>query len=447
MIESRHGILLAAVLLAAVSAPAAPAAGSAEGRAREAVAWLIGEQYQALWDASTPAMQQAAPVSMWLEKAGPAITALGKPLEFGAARLSQAGALTLVVLPAKFEKGPIEFVVSVDAQGKIAGLFMRPPQTEAAAAAPPPAPKSDSVVERDVTIGDGEWKLPGTLMLPKNGGNFPAVVLVHGSGPNDRDETIFANKPFRDLAEGLALEGIATLRYDKRTRVYGPQVAALRRFTVHDETIDDAVKAAQVLAAQPEIDRRRVFMLGHSLGGYLLPMILAETPFARGGIVLAGSTRPLEDIIVEQYEELIPEQAGGSEELQKQGAQVLEQARRDREAVKSLRPGTLDGPLLFKAPPSYWLALAGYDPPAEAARLGTPLLILQGERDYQVKMKDFANWKAGLADRRNVTFKSYPALNHLFIAGTGKSTPAEYQQPGHVAVEVIHDVAAWIQAQ
>ena len=72
------------------------------------------------------------------------------------------------------------------------------------------------------------------------------------------------------------------------------------------------------------------------------------------------------------------------------------------------------------------------------------LLVLQGERDYQVTMQDFSNWQRALASRTNVEFKSYPRLNHLFIAGTGKSTPAEYQIAGNVSGQVIEDLAEWI---
>jgi len=445
----RKTILAVAGALLTLAACAAAASGSSpEARAREAVGWLISEQYQALWDASTPQMQKKASVEDWKTGAGPSVKALGKLIEFGSARVGQAGASIVVTLPAKFENAAVNFIVSLDADGKVAGLFIGP--ADLAAYQRPAYVKPESFTERDVTVGDGEWKLPGTLLVPKSAqaaNRVPGVVLVHGSGPNDRDETILGNKPFKDLAEGLASQGIAVLRYDKRTKVYGKQIAVLKQFTVKEETIEDAEKAVSLLEQQPEVDPKRVFVLGHSLGGYLLPMILEQTPDARGGIALAGTTRPLEDIMVEQYEELIPEQtAGGSEELKKQGEAKLEEARQARAAIKALDASKIDGPPLFYAPPSYWLALAGYNPPTRAAKLTMPLLILQGERDYQVKMTEFANWKAALGSKPNVTLKSYPALNHLFIEGTGKSTPAEYQHAGHVSAEVIDDIARWIAA-
>ena len=211
--------------------------------------------------------------------------------------------------------------------------------------------------------------------------------------------------------------------------------------------MEDAVLAAAALRSQPEIDPRRVFILGHSLGGYVLPMILQQDPKAAGGIAMAGSTRPLEDMVLEQVEYFVPIQtAGQSEEAKKEGQKQLEQIRRDVAAIKALKPGQEDGPMLFHAYPHYWLAMRGYDPPAVAATLHVPLLILQGERDYQVSMTDFAKWKAALGGRQDVKLKSYPALNHLFMEGTGKSTPSEYTQAGHVAAETVGDIARWVAA-
>ena len=96
-------------------------------------------------------------------------------------------------------------------------------------------------------------------------------------------------------------------------------------------------------------------------------------------------------------------------------------------------------------PPSYRDDLKRYDPAAEAKKVDLPMLVLQGERDYQVTMKDFALWRAALGSRRNAEFRSYPKLNHLFVVGDGASNPSEYQKQGHVSAEVIDDIATWIQ--
>ena len=283
--------------------------------------------------------------------------------------------------------------------------------------------------------------LPGTLSMPTGAGPFPAVVLVAGSGPNDRDETLGPNKPFKDLAGGLASRGIAVLRYDKRTKVYGAKLAAVKDFTVKQEVVDDVLEAVKVLRANPKVDRARVFVLGHSLGAMLVPRIGAADPSLAGLIVMAGPARSLEDAIVEQTRYIAMADGTISSDEQAQ----IDAAAKVSSRVKALTPDDAKSATdIFGAPASYWLDLRGYDPPSAAKALTQPLLVLQGERDYQVTMAEFEKWKASLAGRRNVTFHTYPSLNHLFLAGTGKSVPAEYQTPGHVAEPVVTDIAAWI---
>jgi dienelactone hydrolase len=322
---------------------------------------------------------------------------------------------------------------------EIKGLFFMP----SGAYRPPPYADFSKFDEEPLDVGRGWTRLPGTLSLPKGDGPFPAVVLVHGSGPNDRDETIGPNKPFRDLAHGLASRGIAVLRYEKRTREH-PLLTTLGlgNLTVKEETIDDAVAAVAVLAAHKKVDPRRVFVLGHSLGGNLIPRIGKATDGVAGLISLAGSVRPLEDLVLDQMKYLYSLD-GPLVEDQKKALQEIE---RQVARVKSpdLSPATPRGELPLGIPARYWLDLRGYQPAEEAKSLKKPLLILQGERDYQVTMEDFALWKKALADRPDVRLKSYPKLNHLLIEGEGKSRPAEYSRPTNVAAGVVDDIAQWI---
>ncbi len=335
----------------------------------------------------------------------------------------------------------LEEVDHIDGDATSAAALATPPGdvTPAAPGKAPTTPSPSAIREEAVVIGQEPWRLSGTLTRPAGDGPAPAVVFVHGSGPHDRDETIGPNKPFRDLAFGLGARGIAVLRYEKRTKTYGAQFAALKDYTINDETVDDALAAVAALRQTPGMDPHRIFVLGHSVGGMMAPRIAMRDRALAGLVLLAGNSRPIEDLILEQTAYLASLQGSAS-------AVPLEALRHEAMRVKALPPPgspTTDAPPLG-IPLSYWRDLQGYQPAEVAKSLSLPILILQGERDYQVTMSDFEGWKRALQDRSNAGFRSYPTLNHLFIEGSGKSTPAEYAQAGQMADVVINDIAAWI---
>lgn len=348
----------------------------------------------------------------------------------------------------QFEKADIDVLVVFDSQDEIAGLFFNPAEESDSTPQSYQVPEyvdSSAFEEMEVTIGEGTWALPGTLTLPRGEGPFPALVLVHGSGPNDQDETIGPNKPFRDLAWGLASQGIAVLRYDKRTLTYADQFTPeiLTGLTVQDETITDALLAAQLLRQTEKVAAQRIFVAGHSLGGMLIPRIGQQDPSLAGLVALAGPTRPLEDLILDQVTYL--SNMDGVLTDQEAGELATIQAQVARVKDPNLSKDTLATDLPLGIPPTYWLDLRGYQPAEVAKTLAQPLLILQGGRDYQVQAaKDYQGWKDSLAGQAEVTFHLYPDLNHLFITGEEPSTPAEYQNEGHVSLAVIADIAAWI---
>ncbi|MFC1501914.1 DUF3887 domain-containing protein [bacterium] len=348
----------------------------------------------------------------------------------------------IVYVTCQFKHSQFDVKVVFNPQNQITGLFFVPTKEIVQWETPEYADKN-LFAEIDVTIGEKEWELPGNITIPHGEGPFPALVLVHGSGPNDRDETIGPNKPFRDLAWGLASRGIAVMRYDKRTKVHGVKmVFSKHRLTVKEEAVEDAVYGVNTLKKTKRIDPENVFVLGHSLGGMLIPRIGKTDSSITGFIIMAGATRPIEEIIIEQYEYIFS--LDGQLTREEQG-----KIQQTRDIVQMIKGLTLaDTSAIEKnflgASPSYWLDLRGYDPPREAQKLQNPIYILQGGRDYQVTKVDFERWESGLDEAENVRFKLYPALDHLFIAGKGKSSPGDYQNPGHVDKEVINDIATWI---
>lgn len=255
----------------------------------------------------------------------------------------------------------------------------------------------------------GDIRLPAVIVMPMECNDAPIVVMVHGSGALDRDETVYNNKPFSDIAKVLAKEGIASLRYDKRTFVYRQPVTSM-----DDETILDALAAIRLARAYSS----HVILLGHSLGAMLAPEIASRSNLD-GIIMMAAPARDLSDVVKEQIAylsmpEVTPEQMQATmDQLRQQSPHYLEPQNQTE----------------------------------VAQRLATPMLILQGGRDYQVTMQDFHLWQQVLSGKPQVSFASYPDLNHLFLTGEGKSTPQEYAIQGTIPQAVIDDIIHFINHQ
>lgn len=344
-----------------------------------------------------------------------------------------------VQLVAVLGQTPFEVTVRYDASGLIDDFYMNVYPGPTAAAAAPAYADPATFTEEDVVVGAGTtFSLPGTLTMPKGEGPFPAIVLVHGSGPNDRDESVGGVKSFRDLAQGLATKGIAVLRYEKRTREHSQKVVLAGGLGLQAETIADALLAGKVLRDDKRIDTGRIFVLGHSQGGYAVPKILEqdqEKVFA--GAVIAAGPSSFVDTLLEQNQILVDAGMIPPEQMPFIRGQLALLADPSFNPAKPPQGFVL-------GMPQYFFDVRDAVAPL-AVKQEQPLFIFQGARDMQVPVSQYNAWQKDLAGREGVTFKLYPKLNHVFTEGEGAlGFPAEYQTPANVPAYVVEDIAAWV---
>ncbi|MCJ7711735.1 MAG: DUF3887 domain-containing protein, partial [Chloroflexi bacterium] len=310
----------------ASAAPATPSGGTTDpaaiGRAFiEALAAGDMTAAEAMEDAT---MRKAAPAAALGQLWGQILGQFGAYGGLGGVTLEEKPPYVTATVETHFLNAAVPLLVTVSGDGLVAGLHLGQPgpATSGSPSSASPEPSEgtspaayvdpEAFTETEVTVGAAPWALPGTLSMPRGDGPFPALVLVAGSGPQDRDETIGPNKPLRDVAWGLASSGIAVLRYEKRTKAHGAEMAVLAaRLTVREETTDDAIAAVDLLRGTKGIDPERVFLAGHSLGGYLAPRIAAAAPGRLAGIaLLEANASPLQRLIADQLAYLASDEGG-----------------------------------------------------------------------------------------------------------------------------------------
>jgi hypothetical protein len=344
---------------------------------------------------------------------------------------------SVVVTPIIFARTPLDLVTACDAQGGLAHYRFLPASMVKPAEPMAAHVEADGVRVSPLDVPTPVGPLHGALTLPAGRGPFPAVVLVAGSGAHDMDESVGPNKPFRDIAEGLARAGIASLRYDKRPFDYPQGWGGKGSPVIDAEVTDDAVAAVRLLAAQKEVDPRRVFVLGHSLGAMMAPRIGKRAPQLAGLILMAAPTRPLLDVLAQQIHD---QNLGGPDKVARR---TIEAFRKEQHLLAQAKPGLPPQGTFMQQPQSYWLSLHEYQQVAVAKTLSMPMLFMQGDADFQVSPTlDFAQWKQDLAGRPNATFHLYPGLSHLFMPAN--QTGDDYSKLGHVDPHVIGDIANWI---
>lgn len=374
-----------------------------------------------------------------------------------------------VLVPLQFEKGRLIARVAYTLDGssaKVAGFWIQEEQAaqqqqqqgaqgqgqagEQAGGAPPPqielatsgAPYVDAAKFKEFPLQvDG---LPGILTLPAEAQPdkpVPVVILVHGSGPSDMNETVAANRPFLDIAQGLGSQGIAVLRYTKRT-LYNPQFGMNKALTVQEEAVNDALTALKEVRGVPGLDQTKTFVVGHSLGAWLGPEIAKQDGQLAGVVMLGAPTKLGPASVVEQLDYLVknsPDMAAPDKQ------QTIANLRAEMEKLIA-GEGNPDTPYMG-AYMNYWNDLSQRDMVAVAKGLSVPMFLGFGERDYQVLPSHAEGWRTALEGRKDVRIKVYPGLNHLMITGTGTPLPAEYSIPGYVSPEVVDDIAKFVKAQ
>lgn len=328
----------------------------------------------------------------------------------------------------EFENQKLDITLTFNDSNKIVGFFFIPHKEF----------KKEKSLGKELNIKSSNIELKGTLLNSENGNLKKLVIFAHGSGPNDRDETIFENKPFKDIAENLYSIGISSYRFDKRT-LSNPE-SFNDKSTIDDEVTNDIINIVQYFKNDSKFSNYEITVLGHSLGAYLLPRIANKSNQISKIILLAGNSRPLDHLIIEQYEYLY--KLTPTQELKDASQKVKEQI-----AVlnsKSFNINTPKEKLPFNLSANYWQSVLNYKPLNEIQKVKIPILILQGERDYQVTMKDFELWKTNLKNNKKVSFISYPKLNHIFMSGEKPSDPKEYAIKGIVDEKVIEDIKNFI---
>ena len=334
-----------------------------------------------------------------------------------------------------FEKGTFYLVFTLDEKNKLTSFNLRPYQPSYEWTAPEYANGPIQFSQKEITVGDS-LKLNGKMTV-SDSGMETIVVFVHGSGPNDMDESLGPNKLFKDIAFGLAANGIASIRYNKRTYDYPSAMASqANSLTIQQVVIDDAVNAIQLARKS---GAKKVILLGHSLGGHCAPMIAAlANPDAV--IVLAGNVSPLEDVLVPQFE-YIKKNDSSTTINDLQMAMIRTQV--ERVQNNDYNAETAPPLLPMGLPASFWLSLKDYAPQKVAKKQTQPYLILNGERDYQVTPREAKKWKNGSKNSLSRTF-IYPKLNHLFFEGEGICLPSEYEREAHFSATVLNDIIDWI---
>lgn len=326
---------------------------------------------------------------------------------------------------------PVHITVQDDA---VAGIFLGQPRPLAALSA---------ASERSVSFGQSGWLLPATIRLPDDGKPVATAVMLHGSGPQDRDGRVGQTTIFRDLAEQLARNGIATFRYEKRTRQHALKLSAQGDVTLEEEVIDDALSALRTVATRPELASTCTILLGHSLGAYLAPHVFEtdRQQSIKAMVLLAPPARPVAQVALEQIEYLL------TDSEQSSGAVAVLDAERQRLRkwlANSSSDTITDADMPRTFGPSAWRFFKGYDPIAVWGKHRPPVLALFAEKDYQVTQADQQAWQSAANGQPQLQVKVIKGASHVFTPSVGNPTPRQYDIPAQVVPAVSETINRFV---
>ena len=322
---------------------------------------------------------------------------------------------------------------------KLVGLYLIPLTTDLKL---PSFLNKNNITEEETHFESDKLKISCKLTQSKHKSTKHIVILVHGSGPQTMDVQVGPNKFFRDLAYGLANQGIDVLRYHKRTFEHKEKLMEYTEFTVKDEFVNDAVSAVEYLIKRG-YKKDHITILGHSQSGNLLAVmdeeLRSKSIDISSYIMLSGSPRKLQDLIVEQIK-YISSLDGNIDNAEKANIKAIEDVQTSLKDISKL-PKDM-APLGL--PLTYWNYYEEVKPSEKMKEIQKPLLVVGGGKDYQVTKEDFNLWKDMLSDKMNVEFKYFRNLNHIYFEVKGKPSPADYQVAGFVSEDLIEILTEWI---
>jgi dienelactone hydrolase len=337
-----------------------------------------------------------------------------------------------------FEKKSWVLKIVFNKQANIIGLFIEPLKMPYQS----PVYADESLFyEYKKTLADPNFPVDGLLSIPKKAKQIPVVIIVAGSGPNDKDLTIGSKRIYKDIAWGLASKGIAVFRLDKRTYTYGKELAQKADFNIDDEYTKDVHLAVKLLQAQAEIDPNQIYVLGHSLGGHLLPYVAGKVKGVKGFIGFGANYSSLPELMAYQADFLSQDLPAKQQEAYQELKQKALYAK-DRFSPNSPNDSLPDG-----LTANYLISLNKAAPKNHLKTLSKkPFLFIQGEKDYQVPTSELTKWQAAIYPMKNakVSFISLENINHIGAEELGKMSPASYEKPGNVSPLLINEIAKFV---